>query len=223
MALVSLLHCSSHYVVIVVDLLLKHVSVFDGLNVYKTSHSTISWGPYAIFLLKRANLIPFEKPFKFRAVKNKDKPVSRYHCVTSMGTHTLAMDYFVKQEDGHNCGPIAGCKMMDLFRVPGLSIPAKRLEQKENRKIVCECYCKLADVCEPDLGVADREKDKSNHDKEDKDKDKKEADYQREDEDNEDNKDKKDEVGNDDVNKEHKDKNNQDKENKDEDKREVKS
>jgi hypothetical protein len=53
-ALVSLIHRSSHSVVVAVDLLLKHVSVFDGLNVYKNSHSTISWGPYAIFLLKRA-------------------------------------------------------------------------------------------------------------------------------------------------------------------------
>jgi hypothetical protein len=96
--LVSLLHRSSHYVAMVVDLLPKYVSVLDGLNVYKNSHSTISWGPYAIFLLKRANLIPFEKPFKFRAVKSKDKPVTRYHCVTSMGTYTLAMDYFVKQK-----------------------------------------------------------------------------------------------------------------------------
>jgi hypothetical protein len=139
--------------------------VFDGLNVYKNSHSTMSWEPYAIFLLKRANLIPFEKPFKFRAIKNKDKQVQWYHCVTSMGTYTLAMDYFVKQEDGHNCGPIAGCKMLDLFCVPGLSIPAQQLEAKEYCKTVCKCYRKLADVCEPDLGVTDREKDKNDHDK----------------------------------------------------------
>jgi hypothetical protein len=166
-ALVSLLYRSSHFVVMVVDLLSKHVSVFDGLNVYKNSHSTISWGPCAIFLLKRANLIPFEKPFKFRAVKNKDKPVTRYHCVTSMGTYTLAMDYYVKQEDGHNCGPIAGCKIMDLFCVPGLQVPAEQLERKEYRQIVCECYRKLAYVCEPGLGVAERERDKNDQEKDD--------------------------------------------------------
>jgi hypothetical protein len=134
--------------------------------------------------LKRANLIPFEKPFKFWAVKNKDKPVTRYHCITSMGTYTLAMDYFVKQEDGHNCGPIAGCKIMDLFCVPGLNIPAEQLEQKEYRQIVCKCYCKLAYVCEPDLGVAEREKDKNNQEKDNQDADKnKEADIKKEDKD----------------------------------------
>jgi hypothetical protein len=96
--------------------------------------ATLSWGPNAIYILKKANLIPYDKAFKFRAVKKKDKCDHRYECVTSTGTFTLAMVFFVQQQDGHNCGPIAVCKIMDLFQVEGFSLPKNDFEKEKISK-----------------------------------------------------------------------------------------
>jgi hypothetical protein len=134
--LVSILHRNDHFVVMVVDIASKSVTVFDGLNVVRhDGDATLSWGPNAIYILKKANLIPFDKAFKFRAVKKKDESDHRYECVTSTGTFTLAMFFFVQQQDGHNCGPIAVCKIMDLFQVEGFSLPKNDFGEKNIEKL----------------------------------------------------------------------------------------
>jgi hypothetical protein len=116
----------------VVDIASKSVTVFDGLNVVRhDGDTTLSWGPNAIYILKKANLIPYNKVSKFRAVKTKDKRDHQYESVTSTGTFSLAMGFFVQQKDGHNCGPIAVCKVMDLFGVKGFSLPKNHFEKKK--------------------------------------------------------------------------------------------
>jgi hypothetical protein len=160
--LVSILHRNDHFVEMVVDIASKSVTVFDGLNVVRhNGDTTLSWGPNAIYMLKKANLIPYDKVSKFRAVKTKDKRDQQYECVTSTGTFSLAMGFFVQQKDGHNCGPIAVCKVMDLFGVKGFSLPKNHFEKKRYRKIVCECYRRLVQKCDSNLEVVKRKDSKT--------------------------------------------------------------
>jgi hypothetical protein len=54
--LVSILHRNNHFVEMVVDIASRSVTVFDGLNVVRhNGDTTLSWGPNAIYILKKAN------------------------------------------------------------------------------------------------------------------------------------------------------------------------
>jgi hypothetical protein len=73
------------------------------------------------------------------------------------GMIELALDVFMPQLDGHNCGAIAGLKLMEIFDVKGSETPVR---EGTFREICMDRYINVLDACSKDIGVNVSEKRK---------------------------------------------------------------
>ena len=131
--LVSVVYNKSHFVVLYYDLGAKTVVVFDGLR-----FSIESWIKHIVFTVKRYGLVPLAA--NYAAVPSQDcfdvvldtstrssqkrTAVSKQTVITFEGQRNpwiVGHDTSYQQSDGHNCGPIACIKLMEIFgaREPG--------------------------------------------------------------------------------------------------------
>jgi hypothetical protein len=133
--IVSLLHHSSHFVALVVDIKSKDVKIYDGLYSNGKRGGATVWNDHAVYVLKRARLIPLEEQCQFESVPNLSYS-NTLACVTNIGTFTLTMGSFVRQNDGHNCGYIAALKIMEIFGVEGASFPPEAIQEGQFRSLV---------------------------------------------------------------------------------------
>jgi hypothetical protein len=83
--------------------------VFDGYNIEK--QEVRRWIPHAIYVLKRACILPFTSTETFKKMHGLN---SQKHLCLNIPSATveLMLDVFMEQNDGNNCGPIAGLKMV---------------------------------------------------------------------------------------------------------------
>jgi hypothetical protein len=131
--LVSVVYNKSHFVVLYYDLGAKTVVVFDGLR-FKIE----TWIKHIVFTVKRYGLVPLAA--NYAAVPSQDcvdvvldtstrssqkrTAVSKQTVISFEGHRNpwiVGHDTSYQQIDGHNCGPIACIKLMEIFgaREPG--------------------------------------------------------------------------------------------------------
>ena len=104
---------SNHFAVLEFNLLKKTVSVFDGLNL-----SINQWKDHVIRTLREYGIMHLTAIPKATYTTNRDgKSVTQRLEVRWSNEHTwiVTNSVYMRQKDGHNCGPIACCKVMEVL------------------------------------------------------------------------------------------------------------
>lgn len=105
---VSVLHGSGHFAVLVLTLDDKKLEIFDGLG-----YPLNTWVDHALHILKKCCLVDIDAKCCFR--HDRDEP-RLYSLRFGDAKWRLAVgQQFFKQTDTYNCGPIACLKIMDLY------------------------------------------------------------------------------------------------------------
>jgi hypothetical protein len=115
--LLLIAHSSDHFAVVRFDLHLRQVFVFDGLN-YKIDN----WKDHVIHTLRQYALVPLDIQPKCKLTSNSTTSTIGV-CVKQLmeikfGSEApwkMTNQHFTRQRDGHNCGPIACLKVMEVF------------------------------------------------------------------------------------------------------------
>jgi hypothetical protein len=109
----EIISASSHFAFFTKNLEENEILIFDGLG-YKLN----CWIPHAINLFKKCGLIDLDALVHFRCPKQGVDVIDKIlrAKVKDGSTWSLkAGPSFFKQTDGHNCGPLASLKMMEVF------------------------------------------------------------------------------------------------------------
>lgn len=134
---VSILHASMHYAVMVMNLEEHKLEIFDGLG-----HPLNKWIDHAINVLKRCSLVGLEEKCRFkRATQN---PITYVLKSKSAKWKLVVGPPFYRQLDGFNCGPIACLKVMEVFG--SLRTDATKVLSSDLRKLVMDEYEFLIDM-----------------------------------------------------------------------------
>jgi hypothetical protein len=123
---VSILHLHVHFVAmemeiqkVAMDMEIEHgynkMVVFDGYKVDK--QEVRHWIPHAIYVLKRACIMPWTSTATFKKMPGLN-PQKHLSLNLPSANVELMLDVFMEQNDGNNCGPIAGLKLVDSYNLP---------------------------------------------------------------------------------------------------------
>jgi hypothetical protein len=115
--LLLIVHSSDHFVVLQFDLQLRQVFIFDGLN-YKIDN----WKDHVIHTLRQYALVHLDIQPKCKLSSNSTTSAIGV-CVKQLmeikfGSEApwkMTNQHFTRQRDGHNCGPIACLKVMEVY------------------------------------------------------------------------------------------------------------
>ena len=150
--LVSLLHNSSHYVVLTIDIPGGIFKIYDGL-----SNDLLQWMDYIVVVLKKCmllnmsydslNTIITADEATLPAVSHSRRPgksINGYSitfpwCQPSdmiFQPWRLKRGNFIHQKDWFNCGPIACLKFMDIYDVISISKPRAFYDRNNIHRII---------------------------------------------------------------------------------------
>ncbi len=115
----------------------RTMNIYDGLN-----KSLSAWYPHAEYILKMLGII--KAPFKSPAVQFQSLPMSTT-IVLDDGQNDwhISAEVFITQYDGHNCGPIACLKILEVFQMMTLRKVREELKTRSYRQIVMDKYKEL--------------------------------------------------------------------------------
>jgi len=135
--MVLLLWERSHYAVMEVIMSSRTMNIYNGLN-----KSLSAWYPHAEYILKMLGII--KAPFKSPAVQFQSLPMSTT-IVLDDGQNDwhISAEVFITQHDGHNCGPIACLKILEVFQMMTLRKVREELKTRSYRQIVMDKYKEL--------------------------------------------------------------------------------
>jgi hypothetical protein len=155
--IVSVWHRSARFVTMELQLnaASRRMIVYDGYNI--EGQWVMTWIEHAIYTLKRACLLPLDSEAKFVEMGGKNSTKHLVIETPNEGMIELALDVFMPQHDGHNCGAIAGLKLMDIFDVKGSETPVRL---GTFREICMDRYTQVLELCSRDIGVNVSEKRK---------------------------------------------------------------
>jgi hypothetical protein len=155
--IVSVWHSSAHFVTMELQLNAapRKMIVYDGFDI--ENQRVTRWVEHAVYTLKRACLLPFDSEAKFVQMEGENPMKHLVIETPNEGMIELALDVFMPQLDGHNCGAIAGLKLMEIFDVKGSETPVR---EGTFREICMDRYINVLDACSKDIGVNVSEKRK---------------------------------------------------------------
>ena len=142
--LVVLFCVESHYAVCEVILKDRVMRISDGLD-----KPLSKWFPQAEYVLKKIGVVPQDT-----YVNIIGRQMGATIVMNGIPPWNLLPDDFLHQSDGHNCGPIACLKFMDLFHI----MPKADIEKSKQtyRQLVTQQYSVLFEKMKFDLVIAQR-------------------------------------------------------------------
>ena len=126
----SIFHGNGHYVLMEMDLQQKVVRIIDGLGT-----SLNQWGGYVKKVLQRIGKISLASLARFEGENGSDNSRMILNEESNGGWSLVGPETYIKQKDGHSCGPIAMMKLLSVFnRLPEGTL-VEQLTSNEIRKI----------------------------------------------------------------------------------------
>jgi hypothetical protein len=156
----GIISASSHFAFFTMNFQEKEILIFDGLGFRLNC-----WIPHALNLFKKCGLLDLDGFTHFRCPKQGDNVIEKIlrAKVKDGSTWSLkAGPLFFKQTDGHNCGPLASLKMMEVFgrcdRKVVLRQGATTIDPQLLRDLVVIDFQRLLKEFSGDLNVLKRKK-----------------------------------------------------------------
>ena len=148
--MVLLLWEKSHYAVMEVIVSSRSMNIYDGLN-----KSLSAWYPHAEYILKMMGII--KAPFQSPAVQFLSLPMSStIELGGGQPNWHISAEVFITQHDGHNCGPIACLKMLEVFHMTTLKKLRDDLKTMTYRQIVMAKYKELITALQDHLHISQK-------------------------------------------------------------------
>jgi len=162
---VGVIHDTDHYAVMELSVQENKITMFDGLR-----RPLIRWMDHVISALKRSMLIGLRDTWN----PVPDEPTAHYHgsvrtrvingytiVVRGAGEENdviwkLVRGDFIKQVDGHNCGPIACLKILEQFGLTTTSEVRLAYDLNSIRGLVVNEWTRMTRECDDDLRVVVR-------------------------------------------------------------------
>lgn len=146
-----------HFSVLDFDLHMRTVGIFDGLN-YKID----TWRDHITHTLWQFGLVDVDQKPKFKYSAQSENSEKKQTFEVSFGDEApwvCKNQHFTRQKDGHNCGPIACLKVMEVFgyiEVGAIDIIAKNVGGY--RSVVMNKFSQMLEQYDHELRVEFREK-----------------------------------------------------------------
>ena len=146
--LAVLLFHRNHYAVLVVNMKNRVLSIYDGLG-----HDLSNWYPHCKYVLKKIGVMDCFAPSPHYFPNHMSITV---HFAGEVPSWNIKPGVFLDQSDGHNCGPIACLKFMELFGVTTTNNIKKNLTEKLMRQLVMEQFMHMVTVLKHDLFITQK-------------------------------------------------------------------
>lgn len=146
-------YSSSHFAVLDFDILLRTVSIFDGLNL-----KIDRWQDHVVHTVRQYGLTPLGiEPMITYSVDVTINKSSRQRIEVQFGEQApwiVTNTNYLRQKDGHNCGPIACTKVMEVLGyIPEGSIEEMGARPGGWRRLVMNTFADLLSKYDEQLHV----------------------------------------------------------------------
>ncbi len=160
--IVGIIHKSSHYAVMEIDIKNRVSRIYDGLGVAPL----LTWSQHILNALQMCQLIGrsvtittlADKPESVQhpRTRNVSPKVNGYTMILGKEQWRLERGTFVAQTDGYNCGPIACVKVLEMYSLMSLADVKLAYSLNSLRKGVIDKWKRFIDYCDSNLVVRRR-------------------------------------------------------------------
>jgi len=160
--IVGIIHKSSHYAVMEVDIKRRIARIYDGLGIAPL----LTWLDHIINALQMCQLVSLNavrdtladkaQRSQHPRTRNEAPKVNGYTLTLDQTEWRLERGAFVSQTDGYNCGPIACLKILELYSLTSEQDVKVSYSINSIRKLAIEKWRRFLDYCNSDLIVRKR-------------------------------------------------------------------
>jgi hypothetical protein len=146
--LVSVLHGSSHFAIMEVDIKCRLITIFDGLF-----FPLKTWFNHIVSILRKTETIQLSESTAFFPQNSyRANEVTLSVDSKTDNEWTVKRDCFLIQKDAYNCGPLACLKLMKLFQPD--SVDWHKMAVPDYRRIVMEKFSNLTKKFDGELVIS---------------------------------------------------------------------